>query len=62
MLNIADRPEVVSLDRLKQAYLESDLVTDINTPMQATSIAQPTKSPVSITRSGRRVRMPVHFS
>ena len=62
MLDIAGRPEVVSLDHLKPAYLESDLVTDIDTSTQATSPAQPTKPPLSITRSGRRVHMPVCFS
>ena len=36
MLDIASHPEVVSLDRLKPAYLESDLVTDVDTPTQAT--------------------------
>ena len=61
-LDIAGRPEVVSLDCLKPTYLESNLVTDIDTSTQATSTAQPTKSPVTITRSGRHVRMPVRFS
>ena len=61
-LDIAGRPEVVSLDRLKPAYLESDLVTDVDTPTQATSTAPTTESPVTITRSGLRVRKPVRFS
>ena len=61
-LDIAGRPEVVSLDRLKPAYLKSDLVTDVNTSTLAASTAQPIKSPVSIKCSGRRVRRPVHFS
>ena len=61
-LDIAGRPEVVSLDRLKPAYLESGLVTDVNRSTQTTSTAQPTKSPITITCSGRRVRTPVRFS
>ena len=48
-LDIIGRPEVVSLDHLKPAYLESDLVTDVNMSTQATSTVQPTKSPVTIT-------------
>ena len=62
MFDIAGRSEVVSLDRLKPAYLESDLVTDVDTPTQATSTAPTTESPVTITRSGRCVRKPVCFS
>ena len=62
MLAIAGRPEVVSLDRLKPAYLKSDLVTDVNMCTQATFTVQPTKSPVTITCSGRCVRKPVRFS
>ena len=62
MLDVAGRPEVVSLDRLKPAYLESDLVTDVNTPTQATSTAPPTESPVTITHSGRGMCKPVRFS
>ena len=61
-LDIAGRPEVVSLDHLQPAYLESDLVTDVDTSTLATSTVQPTKSPVTITRSGRRVCKSVHFS
>ena len=41
-LDIAGRPEVVSLDRLKPGYLESDLVTDVDMSTQATSTVQPT--------------------
>ena len=52
MLDIAGHPEVVSLDHLKPAYLESDLITDVDISTQATSIVQPTKSPVTITCSG----------
>ena len=62
MLDIASRPEVVSLDRLKPAYLKSDLGADVNTSTQVTSTAQPTNSPVTITHSGRCVRMPECFS
>ena len=51
-LDIAGRPEAVSLDCLKPAYLESDLVTDVDMPTQATYTAPSTKSPVTITRSG----------
>ena len=61
-LDIAGHPEVVSLDRLKPAYLESDLVTDVDTPALATSTATFTEPPVTITRSGRLVRKPVRFS
>ena len=60
-LDIADHPEVVLLDCLKPAYLESDLLTDVDTSTQATSTAQPMESPVTITHSGRRVRRPVCF-
>ena len=62
MLGIAGRPEVVSLDCLKPAYLESDLVTDVDTSAQTTSTVQPTKSQVTITRCGRCVSMPECFS
>ena len=62
MLDIAGRPKVVSLDCLKPAYLKSDLVTDVDTPTQATSTVPPTESPLTITRSGRRVHNPVRFS
>ena len=61
-LDIAGRPEVVSLDRLKPAFLESDLVTDVDTSTQTTSTVQPTKSPVTITCSGQRVHKPVRFN
>ena len=61
-LDIAGCPEIVSLDRHKPYYLESDLLTDVNMSTQATSTAQPTKSPVTLTCSGRRVRRPVRFS
>ena len=61
-LDIARCPEVISLDRLKPAYLETNLVTDVDTPTQATSRAPPTESPVPIARSGRSVRKPVRFS
>ena len=37
MLDIAGCPEVVSQDGLKPAYLQSDLLTDIDTSTQATS-------------------------
>ena len=62
MLAIPDRPEVASLDRLKPAYLDSDFVTDVNMPTQATSTATRMESPVTITRSGRRVRKPARFN
>ena len=52
MFDNAGRPEVVSLNRLKQAYLQSDVATDVDTSTQATSTAQPKVSPVTITRSG----------
>ena len=61
-LDSACHLEVVSLDHLKPADLESELVTDVDTFTQATSTAQPTKSPVIITHSGQRTYMPVHFS
>ena len=59
MFDIAGRPEVVSVDHFEPAYLENDLVTAIDTSTQATSTALPAKYPVTITRSGRRVHMPV---
>ena len=37
-LDVAGRPQVVSLDRLEPAYLESDLVTDVDTPTQISSV------------------------
>ena len=58
-LDITGCPEVVALDCLKPAYLECDLVTDIDASTQATSTAQPTKSSVTITSFGRRVCRPV---
>ena len=61
-LEIGNRKEVVSLDRLKPAYMEYDLAadTDLDAPTQAAT--QPTESPVTTTRSGRQVRRPVRFS
>ena len=61
-LEIGNRQEVVSLDRLKPAYMECDHATDIDidAPTQATD--QSTKFPVTVTRSGRQVRRPVRFS
>ena len=61
-LEIGNRQEVVSLDRLKSTYLEYDLAVDadFDAPTQAT--AWPTRSPVTVTRSGRQVRRPVRFS
>ena len=56
-LDITGRLEVVLLYHLKPAYLESDLVTGVNTSTQATSTAQPTKFSVTISCSGRRVRL-----
>ena len=44
MLNIAGRREVVSLDHIKLAYLESNLFTDVDTSTQTASTVQPTKS------------------
>ena len=61
-LDITGHPEVISVDRLKPAYLESNLVNDIHTPTQATSTAPPKESPVTITCPGRCVRKPVCFS
>ena len=58
-LDVAGCPEVVSLDCLKPAYLQSDLVNDVDTSTEATSTAHPTKSPVTITCFGQCVRMPV---
>ena len=51
-VDIAGRPEDVSLDRLKPTSLESDLVTDVDTSAKATPTAQPKKSLVTIKRSG----------
>ena len=61
-LEIGNRQEVVSLDRLKPAYMECDHAPDIgiDAPTQATN--QSTKFPVTVTRSGRQVRRPVRFS
>ena len=61
-LEIGDRQEVVSLDRLKPAYMECDhaIDIDIDAPTQATD--QSTKIPVTVTRSGRQVRRSVRFS
>ena len=60
-LEIGNRQEVVSLDRLKPAYMECDLAADINLDAPTQSTAQPTKLPVTVTRSGRQVRRPVRF-
>ena len=61
-LEIGNRHEVVSLDRLKPAYMECNhaIDIDIGVPTQATD--QSTKFPVTVTRSGRQVRRPVRFS
>ena len=48
MLDITGHPEVVSLDHLKPAYLESDLITDVDMSTQAKSTMQPMKSSVPI--------------
>ena len=61
-LDITRHPEVVSLDHLKPAYLNGDVGTDVNMSTPATSTEQPTKSPVTLTRSVGRVRQPVRFS
>ena len=45
-LDISGRPEVASLDRHKPAYLKSDLVTDIDTPTQASSTVPSTEPPI----------------
>ena len=61
-LEVSNRQEVVSLDRLKQAYMECNhaIDVDIDAPIQATE--QLTKSPVMVTRSGQQEHRPVHFS
>ena len=61
-LDIAGRSEVVSHNRLKPGYLDSNLVTDVYTSTEGTSTVQPTQSPVTIIHSGRCVHMPVRFS
>ena len=61
MLEVVVRPEVVLLDCLKPAYLQSNLLTDINASTQVAIIVQPTKSPVTITRSSGCVHRPVCF-
>ena len=61
-LEIGNRKEVVSLDRLKPAYVEYDLAADVDVDTPAHAPAQPTKSSVTTTRSGRQVRRPVRFS
>lgn len=60
-LEIGSRQEVVSLDRLKPAYMERELAADIyiDAPTQPTAL--PTKLPATVTRSGRQVRRPVRF-
>ena len=60
-LEIGNRQEVVSLDRLKPAYMECDLAADTNLDEPTQSTAQPTKLPLAVTRSGRQVRRPVRF-
>ena len=61
-LEIGNRLEVVSLDRLKPAYMECNraIDIDIDTPTQGTD--QSTRLPVTVTRSGRQVRRPMRFS
>ena len=61
-LEIGNRHEVVSLDRLKPVYMECDhaIDIDIDAPTQATD--QSTKFPVTVRCSGRQVRRPVRFS
>ena len=57
-LEIGNRKEVVSLDLLKPAYMEYDLAADFDVDAHAHAPAQPTKSPVTTTRSGRQIRRP----
>ncbi len=61
-LEVANRHEVVSLDRLKPAYMESDLIGDTNELVPASTAPQSSAVPVTVTRSGRQVRRPVRFS
>ena len=56
-LEVANRQEVVSLNRLKPAYMEYDLISDMNA-----HAAQPTKLPEMVARSGQQVRRPLRFS
>ena len=60
-LEVANRQEVVSLDRLKPAFMECDLTRDVDELTPATKTTQPTTVPITVTRSGRQVRRPVRF-
>ena len=60
-LEVANRREVVSLDRLKPAFMECDLVLDVDELAPATTAVQPSTIPGPVTRSGRQVCRPVRF-
>ena len=51
-LEVTNRQEVVSLDRLKPAFMECDLVSDIDNLAPATTIAQPSSIPRTVKCSG----------
>ena len=60
-LEVANRQEVVSLDRIKPALMKCGL-SDVNELAPATTTTQPSTILRTVTRSGPQVRRPMHFS
>lgn len=58
-LQMNNREEVVSIDRLKPAYLDLTISSD-STTLRDTSTQSPSTTP-RITRSGRHIRWPKHL-
>ena len=61
-LDVANRQEVVLQDHLKPAFMDCDLVSDVDELAPATTTAQPSSIPRTVTCFGRQVSRPVHFS
>ena len=60
-LEVANWQEVVSLDCHKPAFMECDLGSHVDELAPATTTAEPSTIPRTVTCSGRQVRRPVRF-